>query len=165
MLGELDINEIEEVLKNNTIGHLGCSDGADVYIVPINYRYDNDFILCYSLEGLKIHIMRKHPSVCFEVNEIKNANEWKCVVINGTYEEITDETELRDLRPHFTEYMLRKRVSLTAIPSEENNDIENTNRSYSAQVFYRIRFNKVSGRFENGFLAAKDLQFDASSIL
>lgn len=96
-------------------------------------------------------MMRKHPSVCFEVDEIINSNLWKCLVISGVFEEINDEEELRQLRPHYTEYMLRKRVSLTALPRIEDKRPEDKNLSNSAPVFYRIRFNKVSGRFENGF--------------
>jgi uncharacterized protein len=149
MLGELNENEIQEVLKTHSIGRIGCTDGIRVYIVPINYRYEQNAVLCYSLEGLKIDIMRHHPSVCFEVDEIKNPYQWKCVIVNGVFEEITDEEELSQLRPHYVEYMLRKRASLISLPETENH--ESQNKINSDQVFYRIRFEKVSGRFESGF--------------
>lgn len=165
MLGELDTAEIKELLERNSLCHIGCTDGKNVYIVPINYQYQDDFILCYSLEGLKIEMMRKHPSVCVQVDEIKNTNEWKSVVVNGTYEEITDENELRDLRPHYTEYMLRKRVSLTAVPAAADQEIQTLTPEKPAQVFYRIRFNNISGRYQGGFIPAKELKFDVTSIL
>ena len=145
MLGDLDEDEIQEVLSNNAIGRIGYTDGDEVYIVPINYRYEQDAVMCYSLEGHKIKAMRKHPKVCFEVEEIQNSDHWRCVFINGVYEEITDIEELHQIRPRYTEYMIRRRLSRTAVPQTEGPNLP-------AQVFYRIRFNKVSGRFETGFL-------------
>jgi uncharacterized protein len=147
MLSELNENEIQEVLKMNSIGRIGCTDGVNVYIVPINYQYEQNAVLCYSLEGLKIDMMRNHPSVCFEVDEIKNSYQWKCVVVNGVFEEITDEEELDQLRPRYVEYMLRERASLLSLPETENKEPQN--KINSDQVFYRIRFEKVSGRFES----------------
>lgn len=164
MLGELNSNEIEQLLDNNSVGHIGCTDGTTVYIVPINYQFHSGFVLCYSIEGLKIDMMRKNPSVCFQVDEIKSANEWKSVVIYGTYEEITDENELRKLRPHYTEYMLRKRVSLTAVPADSDTEIQRI-MPVKAQVFYRIRFKRLTGRFEDGFVSSGDLSFDVPSKL
>ena len=149
MLGELKEDEIQQLLKSNSIGRIGCTDGEHVYITPINYRLEDDSVLCYSLEGLKIQMMRKHPTVCFEVDVIQNSNNWKCVIINGVFEEITDQQELHLIRPHYTEYMLRKKVSLTAVPkagTEPPREIE-----HREQVFYRIRFKNISGRYESGF--------------
>jgi nitroimidazol reductase NimA-like FMN-containing flavoprotein (pyridoxamine 5'-phosphate oxidase superfamily) len=53
MLGVLNTNEIDELLKRNSVGRIACTDGAEVYIVPINYHYESNNILCYSLEGKK----------------------------------------------------------------------------------------------------------------
>jgi nitroimidazol reductase NimA-like FMN-containing flavoprotein (pyridoxamine 5'-phosphate oxidase superfamily) len=152
MLGELNQDEIQHILENNSIGRIGCADGISVYIIPINYRYEQNAVLCYSLEGLKINIMRHHPSVCFEVDEIQDSQYWKCVIINGFFEEITDESELAELRPHYTEYMLRKKASLTAFPNKVGAE-SMPHDTRSRQVFYRIRFEKVSGRFESGFFS------------
>lgn len=147
MLGELTSDEIGKLLKRNVIGRIACTDGLEIVILPINYRFDQDSVLCYSLEGHKVDLMRKNNSVCFEVDEITRSNDWKCVVINGIFEEITDERELTDLRPYYTEYMLRKKVSLTALPPiDQEHSVQN--QAHSSQVFYRIRFSKVSGRFE-----------------
>ena len=148
MLGELNTDEIRKLLQRNVIGRIGCTDGVEVIILPINYRYEQNSLLCYSLEGHKVNLMRKNNSVCFEVDEIVRSNDWKCVVINGVFEEITDESELSELRPYYTEYMLRKKVSLTALPARDQDSPAQT-QSHSAQVFYRIRFGKVSGRFES----------------
>ena len=149
MLGELKEDEIQQLLKSNSIGRLGCTDGEHVYITPINYRLEDDSVLCYSLEGHKIDMMRKHPQVCFEVDHINGPDHWRSVIADGVYEEITDMAELNEIRPHYTEYMLRKKVSLTAMPKSENME-EIPVKPLPEQVFYRIRLHKLSGRFETG---------------
>lgn len=149
MLGELKENEIQLLLKSNSIGRIGCTDGEQVYITPINYRLESNSVLCYSLEGQRVRMMRKNPAVCFEVDEIESSNNWKCVIINGLFEEITNEQELHLIRPHYTEYMLRKKVSLTAVPKPGTEPPPET--EHREQVFYRIRFQKISGRYESGF--------------
>jgi len=153
MATELSEKEIEAVLTNNSVGHLGCTDGENVYIVPVNYRYDNHTVMCYSLVGLKIEMMRKHSTVCFEVEEIKDADYWKCVIINGVFEEIKDEEELKGLRPHYTEYLLRKHATLQAITQPAGHEAADQPLNDAAQVLYRIRFTRVTGRFEHGFMS------------
>lgn len=149
MLGELNGDEIQLLLKSNSFGRIGCTDGKEVYITPINYRLENSSsVICYSLEGKRIRMLRSNPAVCLEVDVIESSNNWKCVIINGIFEEITDEQELYLLRPHYTEYMLRKKVSLTAVPEAGTEPPQEVKRR--EQVFYRIRFQKVSGRYESG---------------
>lgn len=94
-------------------------------------------------------MMRKYPNVCFEVDRISNSFKWKCVIVTGVFEEITNSQELDLIGPRYTEYMLRKKVSLTSLPNRE--EAGHKNPSHPLQVFYRIRFKKVSGRLETGF--------------
>jgi len=54
MLGELTNDEIEEVLKRNVLGRIGCCNDNKIYVVPVNYVYDGQHILAHSKEGLKI---------------------------------------------------------------------------------------------------------------
>ena len=144
---ELNQIEIEQVLNKNSIGRLGYTNGQDIYIVPMNYRYKSNSVICYSLEGQKIQMMRQNPSVCFEVEEITDTYNWKCVVINGLFEEITEEKELALLRPDYTEYILRKKVSLNDNSALVENDFPEIK-----QIFYRIHFNKLTVRSQNGLL-------------
>jgi nitroimidazol reductase NimA-like FMN-containing flavoprotein (pyridoxamine 5'-phosphate oxidase superfamily) len=151
MLNTLTEKETNDFLKSRAVGRIGCTNGTDVYVVPINYRMEEVSVLCYSLEGLKIDIMRKHPAVCFEVDEIQDSNHWKCVLINGVFEEITDPGELDLLKPHYTEYLLRKRVSINYPPDTAEQLDPEKNKTANDQVHFRIRFDKVSGRVEDGF--------------
>ncbi|QNF33956.1 pyridoxamine 5'-phosphate oxidase family protein [Adhaeribacter swui] len=153
MLRELDEKENIEFLRKKSFGRIGCTDGDNVYIVPLNYQYEDNSIVCYSLEGLKIDIMRKHPTVCFEVDEVIDSNNWKSVVINGRFEEITDKAELDLLRPRYNEYFLRKRTSLASSgQAQDANNLQDIKLVQSDQVFYRIRFTKITGRLETDFI-------------
>jgi nitroimidazol reductase NimA-like FMN-containing flavoprotein (pyridoxamine 5'-phosphate oxidase superfamily) len=72
MIGLLNKEQIEEVLGSNVLGRIGCGDGKKIYVVPVNYVYDNNHIIAHSTEGMKISIMRHHPQVCFQVDEMKS---------------------------------------------------------------------------------------------
>ncbi len=70
-----DRNEIEEILLTSTVGRLGtCANGIP-YITPMNFTYDKEtskiFLHCAN-EGRKLDNIRINPTVCFEVEEVKN---------------------------------------------------------------------------------------------
>lgn len=93
MLGNLPLLQIEDVLKNQLVGRIGCSLNGETYIVPISYAYDGDKIYCHTKEGKKTAIMRNNPNVCFQVDEMKNMANWKSVIVQGVYEEVKDKEE------------------------------------------------------------------------
>ncbi len=150
MLTELNREEIEMVLKKNYLGRIGYTDGLEIYIVPVNYRFENNSIICYSLEGQKVDMMRRHHEVCFQVDEITDTEHWKCVLINGTFEEITDERILSELRPRYHEYRLRKKADLLSSKQGPEQTGEKQ-KSESPQIFFKINIRQASGRLEEGF--------------
>ena len=89
--------------------------------------------------------MRNNRSVCFEIDQITDFNHWKCVLINGLFEEITDESEFVILRPLYTEYTLRKRTNLPDV-SETNQQNTHDEDPKPKQVFYKIIYDVASGR-------------------
>jgi hypothetical protein len=90
MRGILDEMQMEELLKAQFIGRIGCHIKGKTYVVPINYFYDGEFIYCHTHEGLKIEIMRENPKICFETDTMENSETWKSVIAWGNYEELTD---------------------------------------------------------------------------
>jgi nitroimidazol reductase NimA-like FMN-containing flavoprotein (pyridoxamine 5'-phosphate oxidase superfamily) len=150
MLAELTQQEIEEVLYDNSIGRIGCVDGGMPYIVPVNYRYEGGYVQCYSLEGMKMQIMRSNPDVCFEVEQIHDQHHWKTVICWGIFEEITDEEELARLRPQNREYILRKRASVTpATPADSAQP--HPEPKPGEPIFYRIHLTRFTGRTEQQY--------------
>lgn len=148
MLGILDKNEINEVLRNNLLGRIGCRDGNDIYVVPVTYIFQDDHILCHSFEGRKIGMMRKTPEVGFEVEDITDHRHWKCVIARGHYEEITDPVQMAQARALLSEKSLKRKASLSALPPAEAapNALP---ASHGPSVFYRIRLFNLSGRYEH----------------
>jgi nitroimidazol reductase NimA-like FMN-containing flavoprotein (pyridoxamine 5'-phosphate oxidase superfamily) len=60
--------EMEETLREETVGYLGlCMDGMP-YVVPLNYAYVEGKILFHcALQGKKLDYLQANPQVCFTV--------------------------------------------------------------------------------------------------
>ena len=148
MLGILNIEEIEEVLLQNILGRIGYVKSGRTNIIPINYLYNGQYIIAHSAEGEKIKAMRLNPNVCFEVEEITNNQNWKTVVAEGTYHEITDERERYEAMKLFVEKMLKLKVSTTAHPPESNMMRPHITKPSAKAVIYKIFLGEKTGRFE-----------------
>ena len=58
MLGKLEEEEVEKLLKEQYIGRLGCHAHGVSYIVPINYVYRSGTVYAHSAPGQKIRLTR-----------------------------------------------------------------------------------------------------------
>ena len=149
MIGKLTEEQIELVLEENILGRIGCYDSGKSYVVPINYVYDGKYIIAHSVAGMKINMMRKNPQVCFEVDEMKNYNEWKSVIAWGQYQELNEERERYAAMKLFVDRMMRLKISETAIPPETSeNRIHPRSPGNIKPVIYRIVITERTGRFE-----------------
>jgi nitroimidazol reductase NimA-like FMN-containing flavoprotein (pyridoxamine 5'-phosphate oxidase superfamily) len=88
MIGELNSNQIENVLSSQAVGRLACSDGKQPYIIPVTYAYDGKYIYGQLIEGMKLKVLRKNPKVCFGVDILTNMANWQSVLIYGVFEEL-----------------------------------------------------------------------------
>ena len=150
MIGKLNKEQIEEVLKGNVLGRIGCSDGNKTYVVPVNYVYDGKFIIGHSLTGLKIRMMRKNPDICFEVDEMKSFTKWKSVIVWGRYQELTDERDRYNAMKLFVDRMMHMKISETAVPPEiVEKRVHPRSPGNIKPIIYRIVITEKTGRFEN----------------
>jgi len=150
MISTLTDQQIEEVLKENVLGRIGCNDGKKTYIVPVNYVYDGKYIIAHSLAGMKIRMMRKNPDVCFEVDEMKSFTNWKSVIAWGEYQEIKDERDRYYALKLFVDRMMRIKVSATAIsPVTPEKTLLPHSSGNIKPIVYRIVITEKTGRFEN----------------
>ena len=150
MIGKLTKEQIQEVLRQNVLGRIGCNDGERTYVVPVNYVYDGKFIIGHSTEGLKIRMMRKNPQVCFEVDEMKNLENWKSIIAWGEYQELTDERDRYYAMKLFVDRMMHLKISETAIPPEISPiRVHPRSPGNVKPVIYRIVINEISGRYED----------------
>ena len=139
--------EIEKLLSDQVMGRIGCRYGDSIYIVPISYAYDGKYIYCHTQEGMKVHLMREHPQICFEVEHMADMANWQTVIGWGAFEELTGAAEknyaLQKLHERILPMIASETVQLSADwpfgPSEPG-AIEG--------VTFRIDLKEKSGRFE-----------------
>jgi nitroimidazol reductase NimA-like FMN-containing flavoprotein (pyridoxamine 5'-phosphate oxidase superfamily) len=137
MIGHLTNKEIEEILKNNFLGRIGCRDGIKPYVLPVNFVYDGKFIIAHSQMGLKINMMRQYPYVCFQIDEIKDYTHWRSVIVWGTYQEMTDERDRSYATKLFSEHRIHMKLNDQSVINEN-----------IRPVIYRIVIDEKHGRFE-----------------
>lgn len=148
MLGELTNTQIENVLTSQVLGRLACTDGKQPYIVPVTYAYDGKFIYGQTNEGTKLNILRKNPHVCFEVDMMNDMANWQCVLVYGSFE-LLEGVNAKKAKDILYNRVFHLMTSATVHPyghEPEDGEIENTNRIKS--FMYRIKIEKITGRFE-----------------
>ncbi len=84
-------SEAARILRQATIGRLGCIADGEPYVVPVHYHFDGQDIFIHSLPGKKIDALRAHGRACLQVDEIHDSYHWQSVLAYGHYEEIRDE--------------------------------------------------------------------------
>ena len=108
-IGKLGNTDALAILREGTLGRLGCIAADWPYVVPVNYYFDGDNIYIHTLPGKKLDALRVNPRVCLQVDEIKDPYNWRSVIAYGTFEEISNEetqenilTKLYSRLPHMT---------------------------------------------------------------
>ena len=150
MLGELNTEMIEQLLKIQLFGRIGCHADGITYVVPVNYIYEAPYIYAHSGEGLKINLMRKNPEVCSEVDEVENLFNWRSVICWGIFEGITDMQEMQEVMQKIIA-SIEPYLSKTedAHPSHGIADKASDIGLEKELVLYKINLSKKTRRFEN----------------
>jgi nitroimidazol reductase NimA-like FMN-containing flavoprotein (pyridoxamine 5'-phosphate oxidase superfamily) len=152
MFGKLTSNEIEEVLGEQVVGHLGCHANGVTYVVPVSYAYDGKFLYGRSMEGMKIDFMRKNPIICFQVDIMRDMANWKSIILWGEFEELKD--------PKTRSFALQKLIERKLpLVSSATTHLSSTwpfpeqNPANIKGIVFRILIKEKTGRFESGPLA------------
>ena len=146
MLGKLRNTEIENLLKTQFIGRIGCYADGVTYVVPVSYIYDGTNIYGFTFEGMKIDMMRKNSEVCFEVEDTCNLANWQTVIAWGEFRELEGKERnevLQKLHSRVLPFISSETMRVSPLsPFELDNpeDIEG--------IVFRIRLGKKTGRFE-----------------
>ncbi|HTR54201.1 MAG TPA: pyridoxamine 5'-phosphate oxidase family protein [Kofleriaceae bacterium] len=149
MIGELRLEEIETLLREQTIGRIGCHARGHTHVFPVTYVYDGRAIYGHTGDGLKVRMMRENPSVCFDVEQLSDLPSWRSVIVVGRFEELHgDEADAAiqrlvarlDGAPH-SETALPAHGAGRVVPG-----VEMTSPRQS--VVYAIRVEEKTGRFE-----------------
>ncbi|MGI9544552.1 MAG: pyridoxamine 5'-phosphate oxidase family protein [Cyclobacteriaceae bacterium] len=150
MLGDLNQEQIKNLLSSQMIGRLGCHADDKTYVVPVTYAYDKEYLYMHTQEGMKIKMMRKNPQVCFEVDRVENMANWQSAVVWGTYEELNGKEAERALQtlvnrvmPLVTSQTSRPRYGLDKPHAPINPKMKT--------VVFRIKMTETTGRFEKSY--------------
>ena len=139
---------MEELLRRQVIGHLGCHAAGETYVVPINFVYKDLVVYAQSGAGKKLDMMRKNPAVCLEVPEIIDTFNWKSVVLKGNFEEVTNEEE----KKMALGLIIHKLMPLAKKPEDKAaHGIDSANEHGTENmepIVFKIVIKKRSGRFE-----------------
>jgi nitroimidazol reductase NimA-like FMN-containing flavoprotein (pyridoxamine 5'-phosphate oxidase superfamily) len=140
MLGELDAQQCEDLLRSEVIARIGCLSDGRVYVVPVTYVYDGTYVYGHAMDGEKLRAMRANPQVCVEVEHVDNLSNWRSVIAWGTFEECDGADWDAGLA------MLAERIMpLLTLPEDQPPPDLSVLRSGSV---YRIRVERMTGRFE-----------------
>jgi nitroimidazol reductase NimA-like FMN-containing flavoprotein (pyridoxamine 5'-phosphate oxidase superfamily) len=147
MLGQLTIEQINNILSSQVVGRLACTDGKQPYIVPVTFCYDGKYIYGQSNEGTKLKILRKNPNVCFEIDIMTDMRNWQSVIVFGKFEELKNK-EAEKAREIFFDCVFPLLTSSTVHTHEHEVTTKVDDSSRVKYVMYRIKIKKVTGRFE-----------------
>ncbi len=145
MMGNLEADEIEDVLRSEMVGRIACVADGWPYIVPVTYVYDGgEYVYSHSAEGRKVAAMRKQPQICFEVEQLQSVSKWRTVIARGIYEELQRDEEERAMD------LLAGKFAWTATVNGSRDRREEIHRRAGVvrPVLFRIRLLDRSGRFE-----------------
>jgi uncharacterized protein len=134
--------ECTKLLAASRLGYLGCTKGGQPYVVPIHYAYADHHLYAFSMPGKKLEWMRANRLVSVQVDTHGEGREWKSVVVDGRYEELSDaerEHAWSILSKHVDWWEPGALKPVTPSLSE-----------HSTHVFFRISIEHVSGREAKG---------------
>jgi uncharacterized protein len=148
MSGELNEQQMNNLLGSQVVGRLACTDSTQPYLVPVTYAFDGHFIYGQTNEGMKLNLLRNNPNVCFEVDLMTNMANWQSVIIRGKFEELTDQ-EAENARAILKSHVFPMMTNATIDGEQHEVETELDDSNRLKRVMYRILIEEKTGRFEN----------------
>lgn len=147
MIGFLNQQQIEYLLRSEVVGHLGCSSPEQVYVVPITYVFDEKGIYAHTREGQKVDMMRENPRVCLEVDSISSLSQWQSVIVQGTFEELEGDAAEEALQKIVNRVHPLANTE-TMVPRHSLQRPQSATDSHVQLVVFKINILEASGKFE-----------------
>ncbi len=142
--------QCEEILTVNHYGHLGCILDGEPYVIPVTYAFRDGFVYGASQEGTKLEAMRKNPTICIQVENIKSGLEWESVICWGFFEEVTDQKSAQDIKLLLAEeygQTLLQEGKMPVSPIIEGLHQPQEGK-YANSVIYRMKPFRITGKSE-----------------
>ncbi|MDG1276518.1 MAG: pyridoxamine 5'-phosphate oxidase family protein [Algoriphagus sp.] len=147
MIGTLNEQQIDSLLRSELVGRLGCHAHGTTYVVPVFYYYDRECIYGYTKEGLKTKITKENPSVCFQVDRIENLANWQSVIIQGEFQ-VLKGSEVEQAQQFLTNRMLPFKTGESSLPKFSMEKLPSLTKPFTQFITYRIQIREKYGRFE-----------------
>jgi uncharacterized protein len=149
MVGQLTSKEIDQLLRSEVIGRIGCHANGRTYVIPVSYVYEDGAVIGHSADGLKLQMMRENPNVCFEVERIEGLSQWRSVVAWGVFEELSGREADRAMAQLLGRLMpLAMSVQWSHAPKVLTQQSRSKTEGLKS-VIYCIRLIEKTGRFES----------------
>jgi uncharacterized protein len=150
MTGDLNEQQINNILTSQIFGRVACCSNAHPYIVPVTYTFDGKRIYVQSYEGTKLDLMRANPNVCLQVDIINDLYNWQSVQVYGQFKELSGEESAKARTTLFSSVLpLMTGSSIHAHEHEEGPGHELSDPSMVKPIMFAIVIHQKTGRFEN----------------
>ena len=83
---ELARDECDALLARNHVGRVAFTFHDRVDLEPVHYVYAEGWIHGRTAPGAKVAVLRHHPWVAFEVDEVEDLFDWRSVIVHGVVE-------------------------------------------------------------------------------
>lgn len=93
IIKEMSDYDIRDMIQHSQIGRLSYVLDNRPYIVPLGFRFSGGALYSFTTDGQKTEAMRKNDAVCILFDKIVSKTQWRSVVVNGHYREITRDEE------------------------------------------------------------------------
>ena len=93
MIHSMQHTECTHFVATQRIARLACCHDDRPYVMPMQYVYAEGRFFGFSLPGQKIDLMRLNPHVCLEIDHLTDLHHWTCVIVRGTFHELSDAEE------------------------------------------------------------------------
>lgn len=152
---EMTSEQIKEVLKRVSYGHLGLARSNHPYVVPIHYAYEEPYVYIYTTEGKKTEIIKTNPEVCLQVEDVKTDKDWQSIIVIGDVARIGELEE----RERALKLILASNPTLT--PAVSIRWMDSWVRE-NIEVVYRLTPRMLTGRstIEHNITAPEDAEME-----
>lgn len=148
MIKDLTDAQMDHLLRAQSYGRLGCGSGEDLYIVPLSYVYDGEYVYAHSKEGRKISLMRDQPKVCFQVDEIQDSNNWWSIIVWAEYEELDQEPLKSKAAELINDRFAAFSSSQAVHPNPPGPHMTGFAEKAAQPIIFRLKIQRKSGRSE-----------------
>jgi len=135
--------ECTKLLDNNRLCRIACAKGEQPYVVPAHFVHAENHLFMFSMPGKKIEFMRANPRVSVLVEEHGERRQWKSVIVDGMYDELSDRIGHKHDRDHA--WSILSKYNDWWEPGALKPLVPPISDQMS-HVFFRVSIDRISGR-------------------